>query len=261
MYERNTYRILSPSKKKCAISSLILLSFAKKKTQRAANMSKTAVIAGATGLVGKELLDHLIEEDYYEKIQIISRRVLSYDNPKVEVVVVDYNHLNNYREKISGSHYYCCLGTTMKAAGSRYNFYRIDYVYVYRLAKIAESDSKCSQFVLLTSVGANAQSSVFYNRVKGRAEKEVGKLKISGIHILRPSILLGNRKKRRLYEELAKLFSAIIGFFLIGDHTKFIAIEVPRVAKAMFYTSKSETTGIHIYSPYKINQISKKKST
>ena len=223
-------------------------------------MSKTAVIAGATGLVGKELLDYLIENDYYEKIQIISRRALSYENPKIEVVVVNYNQLSNYREKISGNHYYCCLGTTLKAAGSKYNFYRIDYLYGYRLAKIAEADSTCSQFALLTSVGANATSSVFYSRVKGRVEKDVSKLKIPGIHILRPSILLGKRKNRRLYEELGKIFSTIIKFFFIGDHTKFIAIEASRVAQAMFYVAKSEETGIHTYSPYKINKISKKKN-
>ena len=222
-------------------------------------MHKKAVIAGATGLVGKQLLDHLIKEDYYEKIYVLSRRALSFDHPKVEVIIINYDDIQTYRNKFSAHHYYCCLGTTFKAAGSIYNLYRIDYVYVYRLGVIAKADESCSQFILLTSVGANSASSIAYNRLKGHIEDEIAKLDIEGIHILRPSILLGHRDKPRLYEELGKVFSNAIKFFLIGSHGEFLAIKADRVAMAMFQIAKSETRGVHTYSPNKMIRLTQKK--
>ena len=222
-------------------------------------MQKKAVISGATGLVGKELLNHLIEEDYYEKIYILSRRPLTYSNPKLEVIVINYDDTQSYKDKFSAHHYYCCLGTTIKQAKSLYNFYRVDYLYVYRLASLAEKDSNCSQFILLTSVGAKPSSSIFYNRVKGQVEHEVAKLSIKGIHFLRPSILLGHRTKKRTYEEVGKICFAIIRFFLIGSYAAFLAIQARKVAIAMFRIAKSETEGTNIYSPNKMIQISHKK--
>ena len=221
-------------------------------------MSKKAVIVGATGLVGKELLDYLLKEDYYEHIYVLSRRSLSYDSPKVEVIVINYDDIESYKNKFSAHHYYCCLGTTIKQAKSFYNFYRIDYLYVYRLATIAEKDANCSQFVLLTSVGANSSSSIFYNRVKGHVEDEVSKFKIRGIHLLRPSILLGNRSKKRKYEEIGKICFAIIKFFLVGSHAAFFAVKARKVAVAMFKIARSEAEGTYTYSPNKMMQISDK---
>ena len=166
---------------------------------------KTALIVGATGLVGRELLNVVLEQDYYSKILIVGRSSPDIKDNRIEELIIDFEKLTDYSDKISASDYYCCLGTTMSAAKSKEAFYQVDYTYTHTLAKIAQDDLKFEQFHLVSSYGANAQSGLFYNAVKGQIEETLLDMNLKTLHIYQPSLLLGFRKDFRLWEEMAKM--------------------------------------------------------
>lgn len=220
---------------------------------------KTALIVGGTGLVGRELLNVLLSQDHYEKIVVVGRRSPDIKDNRIEEVIVNFDKLSDYRDKISANDYFCCLGTTMDQAKTKEGFFRVDFTYPMELAKIAKQDPKFEKFNLVSSYGAHAESGLFYNAVKGQLEEALKDLDLKTLHIYQPSLLLGYRPHFRLWEELAKIASAILSFFIIGTRLRFWAIKGEEVAKAMFYVSKSEETGIHVHRPLEMKRIALKK--
>src|SRR5690606_33293472 len=127
-------------------------------------------------------------------------------HPKMEVIIDDFKDLSHSRDKLQADHVYCCLGTTMKKAGSKEAFYAVDFHYPLEIAKYSQQQG-ASQFFLISALGANIKSKIFYNKVKGEIEVAVSSIPFQGINIFRPSLILGKRNEKRFGEDLAKVFS------------------------------------------------------
>lgn len=216
---------------------------------------RVAVIAGATGLVGNELLTVLLEQNAYKRIFLLTRHTVEAPDSCVKVVVGDFDKLATYAKDFVPAHdYYCCLGTTTTEV-SREDFIKVDHDYVVSFGKIAASDEQCEHFLLLTSIGANPNSHLLYNRTKGRAEEDIKQLNIPSIHIFRPSLILGKRKRRRWNEEIFRAMSCFISFFMVGTRRRFMAIDSKEIAKAMYAVTKTPQPGAHLHSVNNMHEI------
>lgn len=221
---------------------------------------KTAVIIGATGLVGRELLNVILEHDYYSKVLLVGRRSPEVKDNRIEEIIADFNHLSDYTSAITGNDYYCCLGTTMKRAKSKEQFFKVDYTFPMELAKIARQDPKFEKYHIVTAYGASPNSGLFYNAVKGQLEDGLKSMNLETLHIYQPSLLLGYRPSFRLWEEMAKLASSVLSFFIIGSRLRLWTIRGREVAEAMFYVSKSDEKGVHVHKPLEMRRTSRNKT-
>ncbi len=208
-------------------------------------MAKTAIILGASGLVGNEVLNQLITDPDFEKIKLFVRKPLSIDHPKMEQHIVNFDDVESFRNLIIGDVIFCCLGTTIKTAGSQEAFKKVDHHYPFAFAKIAKQNG-VKKYLIISSLGANKNASNFYLRTKGEIEFDLSNLKFESLVIVRPSMLLGNRKGFRLGEYIGKIVMKAISFLFIGKLKRYKAIEARDVAKAMIKLSKTNSTGITI---------------
>ena len=145
---------------------------------------KTAIIIGATGLVGKALVRLLLDKDYYSKITVVARRELAIKDNRLNVVIIkDFDKLEEFSSELVGNDYYCALGTTRKKAGSKEAFLKVDVDYPMEFAKMAMRQPDFNQFLVVTSLGANADSPLFYNMAKGQLEDELIKLEMKSLKI------------------------------------------------------------------------------
>jgi uncharacterized protein YbjT (DUF2867 family) len=204
---------------------------------------KTALVIGATGLVGSHLVEQLAKDDYYGKIIILSRRNLQYLHPKKVVQVIDFDHPDE--TVIKGDHVFCAIGTTIKKAGSKENQYRIDCEYPYRLAEIAKKNG-AEKFVLVSSIGANAKSGNFYLRTKGDLEEKLKQLHYNSLIILRPSFILGNRKEFRLGEKVAIGLFKILTPLMVGGLKRYRGVQASAIAAKMISEAKDQTTSVKV---------------
>ncbi len=204
---------------------------------------KTAILAGATGLIGSKLLELLLNEDAYSRVVALSRKKLAVSNVKLLNLVVDFDNLQNYSSLLKGDDVFCCLGTTIKEAGSKDAFRKVDYDYPVSLAKTTHQEG-ARQFLLVSALGANKNSSIFYNRVKGEVQEAVEKMEFEGLHIFQPSLLLGLRVKKRTGEYLGKMVMNTFGFFI---PEKYKAIESVKVARSMLTIANRQKQGTFIY--------------
>lgn len=217
-------------------------------------MGKTAVVAGSTGLVGSHLVKILAASKEYEAVIAIVREKSSFIHEGVITIEVNYNRLHDFVEAIKADDVYCCLGTTMKKAGSKANFYQVDYTYPLELAKIAELNHS-TQFHIITAAGSNSKSTFYYNRVKGDIENAILKLNIPNVNIYRPSLLLGDRNEKRVGEQIGAVLAKLANPLLIGRLRRYRAIQAKTVAQAMFKVSQSNMEGAHIYESDKIQEL------
>ncbi len=207
---------------------------------------RNALIAGATGLVGKCLLQQLLADDQYDRIFMVSRKPSSVSNPKLIQQQIDFDSIEKMNPDFPIDDVFCALGTTIKAAGSQDAFYKVDYNYVVNLAAWGAANG-VKRFLVVSAMGANAKSGIFYNRVKGEMELAVTKLNILHIRIFRPSLLMGKRKERRGGERLAQGFMLALGFLFAGPLLKYKGIEAHKVARAMVKAAREDRTGFRIY--------------
>ena len=227
-------------------------------------MGKTAILLGASGLVGNEVLKLLLADvrdsnspnQYFEKIKIFVRKALPVEHPRLEQHVVNFDAIENYRDLIKGDIIFCCLGTTIKKAGSKDAFIKVDYTFPLEFAKIAKQNG-VNKYLLISSIGADRNASNFYLKVKGDIELALEKLKFESLIILRPSMLLGERKEFRFGEAAGKIFIQLFSLGFIGKLKKYKAIEARIVAKAMIELSKSEFKGVNVFESDKLQQIGK----
>lgn len=210
---------------------------------------KSALVAGASGLIGNELIHLLLKVDYYDKIIAIVRRKLDIKHPKLAQIIVDFDRLEE--EKIQVNHVYCCLGTTMKKAGSKEAFYKVDYTYTLKLAEMALQNG-ADQFLLVSAMGANKDAKLFYNRVKGEIELALCSLSYKAINIFRPSLLLGRRNEARMAENIVKFVSRFLSFVLIGPFKKYKPIKVSTLARGMYKIARQELSGVFLFESHKI---------
>jgi len=202
---------------------------------------KTALIVGATGLVGKNLLDLLLQSDEYNKVIVISRQALSLPT-KAELMITDYKTLQNDVDKLIADDVFCCLGTTIRKAKTKEAFKEVDFDYPLSIAKIT-LEKGAKHFLLVSALGANANSSLFYNKVKGEIEQAILTLGFESFSVLRPSLLLGERSEQRAGEDAAKLFYKIFGLLI---PKKYKGIEAKQVAKAMFLIANDKKSGTRV---------------
>jgi uncharacterized protein YbjT (DUF2867 family) len=165
--------------------------------------------------------------------------------------VVDFDHLEKQRNALQGHDVFCCLGTTIRAAGSQTAFRKVDFTYVVQAASIASANG-AEQFLLVSSLGADKNSRAFYTRVKGEVEEAVSKLPFKAVEIFRPSVLIGNRKESRFNETFAIAVMKLISVVLVGRFRRYRAIEAKTVAQAMLSAAKQQSTGIMVYNSERI---------
>jgi uncharacterized protein YbjT (DUF2867 family) len=208
---------------------------------------KTAIIAGASGLIGNDLIKLLIENTNYEKIIAIGRKPLSINSTKLIQIQVDFENLALHQNELFGEDVFCCLGTTIRKAGSESNFKKVDFDYCMNLANVAKQNG-AKRFYLVSALGANSSSTIFYNHVKGKLENALIELNFESLYIFRPSLLLGKRTEFRIGEKIMQLIFKPISKIMIGGLRKYAAIESKTVAKSMDYFATKSATGIHIIS-------------
>ncbi len=218
--------------------------------------AKEAVIFGASGLIGNCCLRRLLVHQAYDKVISIGRSPIKATHPKLIHYEVDMAHSDYYRHLMRGDDLFICLGTTMKKAGSREAFYEIDHDLIFNIAK-AGSLQNINQLIFVSSIGADSRSLVYYLKVKGELEDDVRRLPFWSVHIMRPSVLLGQRDENRIAERVAGRMSRGLQWFsgsIIGD---LAPIEADDVAKAMVEAAQSLKQGTHIHYGSEMMQLAK----
>jgi uncharacterized protein YbjT (DUF2867 family) len=215
---------------------------------------RTAILLGATGLVGGHCLELLLRDDDYYKVVSLGRRKTAREDAKLEEHVVDFERLEDYSELLRGNDLFCCLGTTIKKAGSQAAFRQIDFTYVTESARIA-SENGTEQCLLVSALGADPRSSVFYNRTKGEVKEQVAKLPFHGAQIFRPSLLLGERAEFRLGERVAEKVMKVFSFLLVGSLKKYRPVHARTVAEAMIKVAKQQPAGVNVFESDRIVEI------
>lgn len=220
-------------------------------------MGKRALIAGSTGLVGNELLHYLLEADEYDQVIAIVRSSLQIAHSKLTEKVVDFDQLEEVQEYFAVDDVFCCLGTTIKKAKSQDAMYKIDVEYPLTIARLAKEQG-ASHFLLISSMGANPNSSVWYSKIKGNLEQELSKIGYESTSFLRPSLLLGNRQEFRLGERWGGSIFKVVSPLLVGPLRKYRAIQAKNVALAMYRIAQLASPGGTIYPNDKLESIASK---
>lgn len=202
-------------------------------------MGKVAIVAGATGLIGSQLLELLLNDNRYDRILVISRKPLNSQHPKLSNLVCELDQLSQHNSALTGDDVFCCLGTTMRKAKTKEAFLKVDVEAPISLARITHQQG-AKQFLLVSALGANEKSSIFYNRAKGQVEGEILKIGFSAVYFFRPSLLLGPRAEQRSGEDAAKLFYRLFGFLIPKTYQ---AIESIKVARAMLASASKGQKG------------------
>lgn len=222
--------------------------------------TKVAVLFGASGLIGNNCLRRLLVHQAYEKVISIGRSPIKASHPKLIHYEVDLTTPDNYRHLMRGDDLFIAIGTTMKKAGSKDAFHSIDHDLTFNIAKTGSLQGM-NQLVLVSSIGADNNSLVFYLRVKGELENNIKRLPYWGIHIMRPSVLLGKREEQRTLERLAGVMGKTL-HKLPGTIVADLApIEADDVAKAMVQAAQSLKQGTHIYHGSEIMKLTEKFNT
>lgn len=193
-------------------------------------------------MIGKQVLQLLLEDSYYSNVKAITRKPLDIQHSKLENIVLNFDQMDAHRDALIADDVFCCLGTTIRIARTKEAFRKVDYDYPVELARISKSLG-ASQYLLISALGADKKSSVFYNRVKGEVEEAIRAFDFKTFHVFRPSLLLGERTEERVGEGAATSFFKIFGFLI---PLKYKAIESDKVAKAMLHFAKTNNTGFHI---------------
>ena len=214
---------------------------------------KHALIAGATGLIGNELLQQLIRGRQYHTISILSRREVETTSKRVETIIVDYDQLTD-KQIPKVDDVFCCLGTTMNKAGSKDAFRKVDYDYPLRVAEIAHHKG-AQQYLLVSAMGADDSSYIFYNQVKGEVEVAIAKLGFEVFHVFRPSMLLGERTETRIGEQIGQVVMQGVAPLMVGGLKKYQAIPAETVAEAMVHVARRELRGTYVFESDKIKEL------
>lgn len=203
----------------------------------------SANVIGATGLVGKALVQQLLNDERFGKVRIFVRRETGLKHPKLEQLVVDFGKTEIWEKQLTGDVLFSALGTTLKQAGSKEKQWEIDFTFNLNFAQKAQENG-IENYVLVSSVGANSKSSIFYTRMKGELDEAVSKIGFSNLIILRPASLTGPRVNRRLAEEISVPVLNSLTRFIMKNYRP---ISGETVAKAMINAALRNTGGKTIY--------------
>ena len=193
---------------------------------------KTALLFGASGLVGSHLLDQLIKDTNYSKIKLFVRSVTETIDPKVEIIKTNFNNLQNHKEDVKGDDCFFCIGTTKQNSSDKDEYRRVELDIPEEIAKIAKSNL-VNSFIFVSALYANSKSSGDYVRFKGLVEEELKRLNFPKLALMRPSFLMGDRKKQRVGEKIGIFLFKLLSPLLLGSLKKMKPIHAETVAKAM----------------------------
>ena len=201
------------------------------------SLSRTAVLLGSTGLIGSSLKQILkADSSSFGRVTCLVRKStenLAGNATNCQAEVVNFDSLERHATLFNTDIVFCCLGTTIKAAGSKEAFRKVDFTYPLEAAKLLKKMNPNGHFILVSSLGADAKSNVFYSKTKGELENEISKLGLKQFTALRPSLLLGDRKENRPGEKAGAIAAIILKPILIGPFKKYRPIAAESVAKAM----------------------------
>jgi len=211
-----------------------------------------ATLIGSTGLTGSFLTQQLLADSAITKVISVSRKALKISNAKLtEVLISDLAELPSIDMRIRGELYFCCLGTTIKTAGSKENFEKVDHAAVVAFAKIAKAHDATS-FTLVSASGANANSIFFYNRIKGRTENDVKALGLRSLIIFEPAFLAGPRPEFRLADRIAAKTLVPLSRLLPTQARKSLVTDAETLAMRMLAAAKAAPEGVHVIKAKKI---------
>jgi uncharacterized protein YbjT (DUF2867 family) len=219
--------------------------------------TRNALIAGATGLVGNQLLELLLSDPAYSNVVILVRKPIPIDHLKLIQIQVDFDQIDSLSLPVVVQDVFCALGSTIRTAGSREAFRKVDHDYVVGLGKICEKNN-ISKYLVVSAMGADVSSRIFYNRVKGEMEKALQQLDIPAIFVFRPSLLMGKRKEFRLGEQFAQVLMGGLGFLFIGGLKKYKPILARTVATAMIKAALGTKEGRLVLDSFEIQEIAEK---
>lgn len=215
---------------------------------------KTALMIGSTGLIGSHLLELLLDSNDYEKVITFVKRDTGIKHPKLTQHIVDFDKPETYKNFITGDDFFCTIGTTIKKAGSKEAFRKVDFEYPSQFASCA-AQNKVKQFLIVSSLGADLNSGNFYLKTKGETEVFLKDSDFESVAVLQPSLLLGNRTEFRLGEKIGAFFMKTFSFIFLGKLKKYKPIESTAVAKALLKVAQRNDKGFKTYESDTLQQI------
>lgn len=210
-------------------------------------MNKTAILLGATGLTGSILLQKLINDNRYSTIKLFSRNRLEGLPNKVEQHIGNLLHLENFKSDFTGDEIYCCIGTTAKKTPDKKQYKKIDVGIPVSAAKLAK-ENKIPSYLVISALGADSKSRIFYNRIKGEMEEAILSENLKKTHLLQPSFIVGNRNEQRVGEKIGILLFRLIQPLLIGKLKKYRITKAEDIAKAMIQLANSDSSQVRVTS-------------
>lgn len=216
---------------------------------------RKAILVGASGSIGRSLLQDLLNDVHYTEVLVLVRKKLTIQHPKLNQLVIDFDQLSAYAAEIKGNAVFCCLGTTKSQTPDQQQYRQIDYQYPLDIARIALTNG-AESYHLVSAMGADETSSFFYNRTKGEVERDLKAIPFKSIHIYRPSLLDGERSQKRFGESMMNKLMHIINPLLVGKWRKYRSIKVGAVAKVMVAQSLNDQKGIFTHPSDQIQALS-----
>ncbi len=207
--------------------------------------TRTALLAGATGLVGGHTLEQLLAHPDYARVTVFVRRSLGKTHDKLDERVVDFEALDAAKAGLAADDVYACLGTTIKVAGSQEKFRRVDHDYTVAVAKLGK-EAGATRLALVSSVGATEKGGNFYLRVKGETERDVAALGFDVVNVARPSLLVGDRRESRPAEAAGIAVARALAFTMVGGLRGYRPIEAKTVAAGLVRATLKGEPGVHV---------------
>lgn len=217
---------------------------------------KKAILFGASGFVGSYLLNNLLQSDIYEEVTIVVRKPINIQHPKLKMVLADYHSLAQNKEYLIADDVFIALGTTKKKTPDKKEYYQIDHDYPVLAAQLTKENG-AKNISLVSAVGANTKSSIFYVKTKGEAERDVIALDFEHTQIFRPSMIMGSREESRPLEKVfIKIFS-VVNLLLIGGLNKYKGITAKNIAKAMITAAQQTNEKVKVFHWEKMKDLIK----
>ena len=214
-------------------------------------MKNTAVIIGATGAVGREIVNEILSGEYYNRVYILGRSSISKlpDDSRLEKIIIDFDNIDFDMDILENADVFASLGTTIKTAGSKENQRKIDVDYTVNFAKLCEG--KVRSFNVVSAIGANSKSKNFYNSLKGELEDKLKEMNLRTLRIFQPSLLISKRDDNRFLEEIFMKVAPIFQFVLKGKIKKYSPIEVSLLGKVIVrFATENIGKGTYTYNDF-----------